>query len=140
MAKQKIDEEALSSQAPPFSIVDFIGRRTIEAKAMPYWDHQGFEDSFPSKTDLVYHAFLSQRVQIKICSKKERKIRNLHALMSAPITCTLSFTNVLKIRPDLWESVANMLQDMGLWNEKLRMDKVLKTKNFVSRHSTKAPI
>ena len=66
------------------------------------------------------------------------KTANLHALMSAPITCTLPLTDVLKVRPELWESVAKRLQDVGLWNKELTLDKVLKTKTVVSRHSIKA--
>ena len=32
--------------------------------------------------------------------KKEHDNANLHALMSAPITCTLPLTDVLKVRPE----------------------------------------
>ena len=39
--KKKIHEESLSSQTPPFSIVDFTGRPTIETEAMQYLDDQG---------------------------------------------------------------------------------------------------
>ena len=38
--KQKTNEEALSSQTPPLSIVDFTSRPTVEVESMPYWDDQ----------------------------------------------------------------------------------------------------
>ena len=145
-----MDDEALSSHTPPCSVVDFTGRPPIEAEAMPYWDDQGSEDSFPSKQTLhTMPSYLGdyepKSVVMKVPSvwnnkKKEHNTANLHALMSAPITCILPLINVLKVRPDLWENVAKRLQDMGLWNDKLTMDKGLKTKIVVSRHSMKAPV
>ena len=148
--KQKIHEEALSSQTPPFSIVDFTGRPTVEVEAMPYWDDQGSEDLFLSKHTLqTMPSYLGEyepkSVVMRVPSvwnnkKKEHDNANLHTLMSAPITCTLPLMDVLKVRPELWESVAKRLQDVGLWNKELTLDKVLKTNTVVSRHSIKAPI
>ena len=141
--KQKMDDEALSYHTPPFSLVDFTGQPPIEAEAMTYWDDQGSEDSFPSKQTLrTMPSYLGdyepKSMVMTVPSvwnnkKKEHDTANLHALMSAPITCTLPLTDVLKVKPDLWENVAKRLQDMGLWNDKLTMDKVLKTKIVVSR-------
>ena len=48
--------------------------------------------------------------------------------------------DVLKVRLELWERVAKRLQDVGLWNKELTLDKVLKTNTDVSRNSIKAPI
>ena len=60
--------------------------------------------------------------------------------MKYPITCTLPLADVLKVRPDLWESVAKRLQAIEMWNDNITMDKVLNTKIIVFRHSMKAPI
>ena len=64
--KQKMDDEALSSHTPPFSIVDFTGRPPIEAEAMPYWDDQGSEDSFlvntPCKPCLLISEIMNQNL------------------------------------------------------------------------------
>ena len=99
--KQKIHEEALSSQTPPFSIVDFTGRPIVEVETMPYWDDQGFEDLFLSKHTLqTMPSYLGEykpkSIVMRVPSmwnnkKKEHEIANLHALMSTPIMCTLDW-------------------------------------------------
>ena len=39
-------------------------------------------------------------------SKKD--VSHLQALMFAPVTCTIPLTDLLKIRPNLWENVAGL--------------------------------
>lgn len=57
--------------------------------------------------------------------------------MSAPVACTFSLTYLLKIRPDLWESVAKCVMDQGLGNKKHKLEEVLKPEIVVSKPSTK---
>ena len=123
--QQRIDEESPSLKSPPFSIVDFTGRQSIEVDAMPYNEDEGSEESFPSKQTLrtmpsYIGEYEARSVVVKVPSiwkslKHERDTANLHALMSTPVTCTLPLTDLLKIRPNMWESVAKCLMDQGLW-------------------------
>ena len=39
---------------------------------------------------------------------------NLRAILSAPITATLPLSDFLKVKPEMWDSVANMLQKRGI--------------------------
>ena len=41
VVQQRIDEESPSLKSPPFSIVDFTGRQSIEVDAMPYNEDEG---------------------------------------------------------------------------------------------------
>ena len=50
--QRRIDEESPSLKSSPFSILDFIGRQSIEVAAMPYNEDKGSEDSFPNKKTL----------------------------------------------------------------------------------------
>ena len=119
--QQRIVEESPSLKSPPFSIVDFTGRQSIEVDAMPYNEDEGSEESFPSKQTLrtmpsYIGEYEARSVVVKVPSiwkslKHERDTANIHALMSTPVTCTLPLTDLLKIRPDLWESVAKCLMD-----------------------------
>ena len=72
--------------------------------------------------------------------QNERDTANSHALMSAPITCTLPLTDGLKIRPDLWESVAKCLTDRGFWNKKMTLEQAQKPKTLASRTKIQVPI
>ena len=56
--QQRIDEESPSLKSPPFSIVDFTGRQSIDVVAMSYNEDEGSEESFPSKTNTENHALL----------------------------------------------------------------------------------
>ena len=73
-------------------------------------------------------------------SRNECDTANLHALMSALVTCTLPLTDLMKVRPDLWESVARCLTEQGLWNKKLPMEEILTPAAVESIPSTKIKV
>ena len=39
---------------------------------------------------------------------------NLHAILSAPVTCTLPLVDLLKLRPKLWNDLARFLANQGI--------------------------
>ena len=47
-------------------------------------------------------------------SHKDLHIANSYALMSAPIKCTLPLSDILKLKPELWEEVARYLKTIGV--------------------------
>ena len=47
-------------------------------------------------------------------SHKDLDITKLSALMLAPIKCTLPLSDILKVRPELWEEVAKYLKTIGV--------------------------
>ena len=106
-------EDASSSKTPPFSIVDFSGKEQIDPRVMPNKGDLDSESSFPSKQTLrTLPSYLGEyeprSVILKVPSmwnakRKEVDTANLHALMSTPVTCTLSLTDLLKVKPELWE-------------------------------------
>ena len=67
-------------------------------------------------------------------SHKDLDITNLSALMSAPIKCTLPLSDILKVRPELWEEVAKYLKAIGVDMPmmKLNQEEKGKTKNKVA--------
>ena len=125
-------EDASSSKTPPFSIVDFSGKEQIDPGIMPNEGDLDSESSFPSKQTLrTLPSYLGEyepkSVILKVPSiwsaeRKEVDTANLHALMSTPATCTLPLTDLLKIKPELWEYVAKCLTDHGLWNKKFSLE------------------
>ena len=40
-----------------------------------------------------------------LINELEKDVANLHALLSAPVTCTIPLADLLKIQPNLWEKV-----------------------------------
>ena len=85
-------------------------------------EKDGSLDSFPSKhTLLTMPSYLgdyeARLVVVKVPSiwkstnQNKRDTTNLHALMFAPETCTVLVMDLLKVRPDLWESVAKCLTE-----------------------------
>ena len=115
VVRQNVDD-TLSAGSPPFSLVDFAEKCSIEEQANQSNEQEGSVDSFPSKQTLMTMPsylgdYKKRSVIVKVPSiwksiQNERDMANLHALMSAPVTCTLPLMDLLKIRPDLWESVA----------------------------------
>ena len=61
---------------------------------------------------------------MEIKPEHEWDMENLHALMSALITCTLPLTDLLKVRPDLWEGVAKCLAKQGFQNKKIPVEEI----------------
>ena len=108
------------------------------------------ESSFPSKQTLrTLPSYLGEyepkSVILKVPSiwsakRKEVDTANLHALMSTPVTCTLPLTDLLKIKPELWEYVAKCLTDHGLWNKKFSLEEALDTKTRLSRKSVRTAV
>ena len=60
--------------------------------------------------------------------------------MSTPVTCTLPLTDLLKVKPELWEYVARCLTDHGLWNKKFSLDEALDMKTRLSRKSVRTAV
>ena len=130
--------------------MDFAEKQSNFEPEIQSVDMEGSLDSFPSKhTLLTMPSYLGEyeprSVIVKVPSmwksnQNERDTANLHALMSAPITCTLPLTDLLKVRPDLWESVAKCLTERGFWNKKISVDEILLPKTLESSHSTKVKI
>ena len=50
---------------------------------------------------------------------------NLHILLSAPVTCTLLLTKILKLKPKLCAGVTSCLTEPGVWNENIYLKEVL---------------
>ena len=131
-------EDASSSKTPPFSIVDFSGKEHVDPMVMPSEGDLDSESSFPSKQTLkTLPSYLGEyepkSVILKVPSmwnakQKEVDTKNLHALMSTPVTCTLPLMELLKIKPELWEYVAKCLTNHGLWNKKFLLEEALDTK------------
>lgn len=111
---------------------------------------QDFESSFPSKRTMrtlpsYMGDYEPKSIILKVPSmwnakRKEVDTTNLHALMSTIVTCTLPLTNLLKIKPKLWEYVAKCLTDHGLWDKKFSLKEALDTKTQLSRKSVKTTI
>lgn len=143
-------EDASSSKTPPFSIVDFSGKEHIDPQTLPYKGDLDSESSFPSKQTLkTLPSYLGKyepkSVILKVPSmwsaqRKEVDTANLHALMSTPVTCTLPLTDLLKIKPELWEYVAKCLTEHGLWNKKFSLEEALDTKTRLSRKSVRTAV
>lgn len=72
--------------------------------------------------------------------RNEGDTTNLHALMSAPITCTLPLIDVLKIQPDLWESIAKCLTDRGFRNKQISLEEAKKPGTLVLSTNTKIQV
>ena len=60
---------------------------------------------------------------------KEKDTLNLQALMSAPVTCTLPLTDLLKVKPELWDEVALCLTGQE------SKGKLLGLKDLLKEHS-----
>ena len=101
-------DETRSADSPPFSLVDFVEKRSIAEPTNQSKEKDGSIDSFPSKHILLtmpsylgdYEARL---VVVKVPSiwksnQNKRDTANMHALMSAPVTCTLPLMDLLKVR------------------------------------------
>ena len=128
-------DKARSAHSPPFSLVDFAKKRSIAEPTNQGKENEGSIDSFPSKhTLLTMSSYLgdyeARLVVVKVPSmwksnQNERDTANLHALMSTPVMCTLPLMDLLKVRPDFWESVAKCLTKQGFWNRKIHMEEIL---------------
>ena len=55
---------------------------------------------YESRSEIV--SLPTQNIPI---NEPKKDVANLQALMSAPVTCTTPLTDLLKIRPNLWEKV-----------------------------------
>ena len=55
---------------------------------------------------------------------RERERGNLHAILSAPVTCTLPLVDLLKLWPELWNDLAGFLADQGVFSKPTFLPKV----------------
>ena len=59
--------DALSTGSPPFSIVEFVGRRSVDKQVMSsYIDKEGSLDSFPSKQTLTSYLGYYQPLLVEV--------------------------------------------------------------------------
>lgn len=149
-AVRRIADEEISTKSPPFSMIDFTGKVPREDEVPHYLDDNSSVNSVRSKhTMKTLPSYMGEYKPKSIILKAPamwkstgnvRDTANLHALMSAPVTCTLPLTDVLKVRPDLWEGVAECLTKGGNWNKRLTIGDTQNPETLVSGTKIQVPI
>ena len=129
---------------PPIDELEF-DRNTLEMGARSDYGDQASEASQESKAETLktlpsYLGSYEAKSEIKkfpnlqMPSHKDLDITNLSALMSAPIKCTLPLSDILKVKPELWEDVAKYLKSLGvempIMKQNLMEDKKQARKNL----------
>ena len=123
-AVQKHIEENLSDDniSPPFSIMDLeqsLGENVDEnpmQEGIPSF-HQaskGLEPSYLGK--YIDRAATLDEPSMQKSRMLEFDATNLQALMLAPITCTLPFMELIKLKPQLWDEMEKCLVEQGILN------------------------
>ena len=59
---------------------------------------------------------------------REKDTANLQALLSAPMTCTLPLSELLKLKLELWMNVAACLIEQGVWAPSYNLTDLLKVR------------
>ena len=102
--------------SPPLSMLDFTGQEANEVDIAYLPEDEQASDSTPSKQtlrtmpsyigDYEDHSQVMQVPSMRKLPPKKKDMLNLQALLSAPVTCTLLLTDLLKVKPELWDEVA----------------------------------
>ena len=118
------DENESLNRSPPFSFMDLESRHDIEADhALQPEDARTMASTskvtirtLPSyQGEYEGRSFTMLVPTMRKSLSRERDTTNLQALLSAPVTCTLPLSELLKIKPDLWMNVAACLTKQGVW-------------------------
>ena len=132
---------------PPIEELDF-NQKTLEMGVRSDYGDQASEASQESKAETLktlpsylgsYEAKSETKKfpNLQMPSHKDLDITNLSALMSAPIKCTLPLSDILKVKPELWEDVARYLKTIGI---ELPIMKQNPTENKVQAKKNLAPV
>ena len=112
---QHVDEQGSSIHTPPFSVVDFTGKRAaIE-------DHHSLRDG--SQTEWSANSLHRFKARMSTWGKSKnfsetitqaplgenKEFVSLQTLMSTPVPCMLPLEDLLRAKPEIWEEVAKRM-------------------------------
>ena len=140
--EEKEERESFSENEAPLSLIGSSYKATNIEELMRSMTKIEFEDAKSEGNTLAtLPSFQGEYEKIDIIPIPSSQqlippnldTANLRVVMSTPITATWSLADFLKVRPEMWESVANMLQKRVINTTKKDIDnKSLKRSESVS--------
>ena len=105
--------------SPPFSEMD-LERRSLDKNGIGTLQEEvRTPESQTHPSDLGRYIYKTPTVQIPSMERPKTSTPEpdeLQAILSAPIKCTLPLIELMKIRPALWESLTEKLDEQGVLN------------------------
>ena len=141
--EDKEERESFSEKEAPLSLIGSSYKATNIEELVRSMTEIEFEDAKSEANTLAtlpsFQGEYEAKIEIIPIPSSQQLIppildtANLRAVLSAPITATLPLADFLKVKPEMWESVANMLQKRGINITKRDIDnKSLKRSESVS--------
>ena len=141
--EDKEERESFSEKEAPLSLIGSSYKGTNIEELVRSMTEIEFEDAKSEANTLAtlpsFQGEYEAKIEIIPIPSSQQLIppildmANLRAVLSAPVTATLPLSDFLKVKPEMWDSVANMLQKRGINITKRDIDnKSLKGSESVS--------